>query len=978
MGAQVCEDGAFGMCVCGGPLPDGGGLDGAMDGAIEDGAIPREDGALNDGATPRDDGAMSDGAMSDGSTEPCTNGATRCSALGVERCEDGAWLGDATCALGCMAGACVSGPAMCTPDATRCYRSSVQRCNREGSAWLHDSICAEECDAGLCVGACTNGAARCVDDRREVCTGGAWTNDMTCALGCESRVCVEAELSLPGTVLDLSGTHVYEGCVDLDLGGELRVPAGQTLEIRARCLRVSASSRITIGAGSTLRVRVTETAEVDGTVSGGAEAFLESLGSLELAGSVTSARTILRADELSIASGGTTSGASLNAALYGQSFDNDGTHGGIVSVMPPVPLESSTHPSAGVWNLTGDDVVISWSRPFASARGYYVSLGDAVPGPGVGSFTTTESVVLPASSFGPGTNRLRVVAVNADSEIGTFTEDLLVRLNVRSPVVTSTSHPTDAWGGVDDVFLSWTDPPGAPAGTYVGFFYVWDRQADTEPSATRGTFDDRRMLLLNDQAPGTWYFHINAVDQLGRTSSTAHRRVRIGPNPGAGNVAGTVTDATTGDPIDGATVLANGGLLRTRTDATGDYTFRGELPASSEPYRITVRARGYVSAEMNATVGVGGAVVRHFELSRSATPPGPPVSFSWELPIDSVTPNEPSVAIGPAGRYVWSRVGDIAGEDRIEIGTLTGDSVQVTAGTDEYYDYPRTEVGWNGTRFHALDVYQCGYEASFAYGHGWSCLQMRTWDPSGATVDGWRRYRNSGQTGSPSVAWNGTSYGTFFISYNALYHRELTEDLEFADGGTGTTHDLLSSGHYDTRQQANTRAIWDGSNYAVAWQIGRSAASSTPVVFFARWSADLDVVQARMEIDVSRGTSELGLVFDGTRYHLLYVFLEGSTYGVALRSVSSTGVLGARTVIDPDVGSARSPSLAFDGRHLLLAYEDGSGTSRFEVRDTSHTLVDSRAIDGVRPRVDASAETGEGALIYTRGGVTYLRALSID
>jgi hypothetical protein len=309
----------------------------------------------------------------------------------------------------------------------------------------------------------------------------------------------------------------------------------------------------------------------------------------------------------------------------------------------------------------------------------------------------------------------------------------------------------------------------------------------------------------------------------------------------------------------------------------------------------------------------------------------------------------------------------------------TGEVVHEEATADEYYTYPRAEVGWSGTEFFGLDYYQCGYDAAFSYGSGWSCIRMRTWDRSGTVRAGWRAWRNSGQTGSPSAAWNGSSFGTFFVSYSALYFRELEDDLTFTNGLDGTTHTSLSSGHNDTRQSATTRAIWDGSGYAVAWNIGRATSDATPTVFFGRWGRDLSVLQARIEVDDTRSSSELDLVFDGTQYHLAYIDRNGTHWDVVLRTISSSGTLGTRTVVLSSMDSAnRSPSLAFDGANLLLAYEEGtSGVSHLEVRrPVDHALLESYDLSGSQPRVDILPSTAEGVVLYTRSGSTYVRSIT--
>ena len=119
-------------------------------------------------------------------------------------------------------------------------------------------------------------------------------------------------------------------------------------------------------------------------------------------------------------------------------------------------------------------------------------------------------------------------------------------------------------------------------------------------------------------------------------------------------------------------------------------------------------------------------------------------------------------------------------------------------------------------------------------------------------------------------------------------------------------------------------------------------------------------------------------MWDGARYHLAYVAPNGTDSDIVLRTVSTSGALGAPTVVAGGVTYAnRSPSLAYDGAHLLLAYLDASGSGQLEVRDPSdESMIESDPIAGAKLRVDANPETGEGALLYVRGGTTYLRDLS--
>src|SRR5690606_18520954 len=190
----------------------------------------------------------------------------------------------------------------------------------------------------------------------------------------------------------------------------------------------------------------------------------------------------------------------------------------------------------------------------------------------------------------------------------------------------------------------------------VGYWYAFDRMADTVPGPS-DTFDDRNMLLLSDRAPGVWFFHIVNLDRLGRPSPlVAHYMVRVGPAPASGNVAGTITDASTGAPIPSASVLLNGGLRRATSGSTGDYTFHGAVPASSEPYRLTVRARGYAEASRAVTIGAGTAAVEHFMLTPTGAPPEDPMSMGWAFPVSNRHAGTPDVDLSADGRVIWSRV----------------------------------------------------------------------------------------------------------------------------------------------------------------------------------------------------------------------------------------------------------------------------------------------------------------------------------
>jgi len=88
----------------------------------------------------------------------------------------------------------------------------------------------------------------------------------------------------------------------------------------------------------------------------------------------------------------------------------------------------------------------------------------------------------------------------------------------------------------------------------------------------------------------------------------------LSPEP-TGTISGTVTDADTTDPIEGATVTADG--YSTATTANGTYTL-ADLPVGS--YTVTASATGYVEQSKTAEVLENQTTVVNFALTPVAAP----------------------------------------------------------------------------------------------------------------------------------------------------------------------------------------------------------------------------------------------------------------------------------------------------------------------------------------------------------------------
>ncbi|UQA57270.1 carboxypeptidase-like regulatory domain-containing protein [Polyangium aurulentum] len=900
---------------------------------------------------------------SGGMSAICIEGEVQCGAEGVETCTSDAWVPQMPCPQGCAAGACSSGQTSCTPGDLACFGGTVKECNQAGTGWLASSLCLEQCKGGLCAGACTAGEQRCNGDTREVCgAGGAWMTESACALGCAQSVCVESELSNQGNMVTLSGKHVYQGCVTLQFGGTISVPAGQTLEIWAKCLSMAPGTGITLGSGASLRFHAAETIDLAGTISGGDLVWLSAWKSLVNKATLQSANVTLRADLLTNDAGGSVVGNA--AALHGTSFTNNGVFNGAVSVMPPEELSSVTHPGNGWWNWTAEGLDVSWDKPFPGALGYYVTLGDAVPAPGTGMFTGTEHITLPADALRHGKNRVRVVAVNGDSIVGTYPIDLSISLNVKPPFVTSMSHPNEAqWTNTPDVFLSWTAPPDAPAGTFVGYRYAWDHRADTIPTAQNGTFTTNQQVLMAGQAPGVWFFHVTALDRLGRsTPLVGHYEVRVGASPVTGNVAGHIDVG--GAPAPGVHVTLNGGMLHAYTSASGDYTFYGKVPALGMQYEVSAALPGHAKVAATVDVGANATTVQNFTLVPA---PSPGYRLGWEFPLSNKALHSPSFALGSRGRLVWSHIVSNPGSEGVTFARSTGDVIATRATYPEYYTWEQpTEVGWDGTSFYVLDTYACDDNGSFLPGHGWSCLQMQRFNAAGTDITPAVQYATSGQSGSGSAVWNGSTFGTFFVSYASLMFREITASMAFADGLAKTVNTKLEGPYVDLRQSAWTQAVWDGSGYGVLYQFNDC--------YFARYDANHAQLVAPVVLDACTQNTLLGLIWDGANYHAAYV-KSGMQGGIQLRRISTAGALSAPV----KVAGSTHPSLAYDQRNLLLAY-NVNGKSVLEIRSpVDHSLKQTIDLGPVTdPRVDFNPQTGEAAVIYLTPAGLFVRSLYLD
>ena len=124
---------------------------------------------------------------------------------------------------------------------------------------------------------------------------------------------------------------------------------------------------------------------------------------------------------------------------------------------------------------------------------------------------------------------------------------------------------------------------------------------------------------------------------------------------GTGTLAGVVTDATTGDPISGATVTANPGSYTTTTSsnpfAEENYTLSA-LPAGT--YTVSVSAAGYeTKTETGVQVTEGNTTTLDFALTPSAGETEKKIQVTLSPANGTVNETVTVTAIGPENNLYY-------------------------------------------------------------------------------------------------------------------------------------------------------------------------------------------------------------------------------------------------------------------------------------------------------------------------------------
>ncbi len=568
----------------------------------------------------------------------CTDGAKRCAANGsaVEQCLSGQWNVSQSCGQGCAAGACTT-TTTCAAGAVRCSGNDVQTCNSTGTAWLHQTSCQMGCASGLCTDTCTAGKKRCNGQVPETCNASAsWVAGVTCPLGCWLGECIEPDLVVDGTTVTLDGDKRYGNAIVVRDGGTLKVGSSASLTLRAKSIFVEAGSRIT---GDSVNYATTGGSHYDDDSSavpgpkyssyypgGGAIRLLAD--TIKIDGDVSSngyyqqyrGDIVVAADSISGDAGFTgyyvklLHGASDALAVHASSG-----YGTFRSAMPPDRLSSTTHPDPTLWYNDGQPTVsVAWSKPFASANGYYwLSTSDSneLPAPGFTSskYATGEAISFPSSQLYADMNYVHVVTVDSKSTVGTIKTSFPVQINRVPPAAVSPSHNSSTWTNDPAVFMKWTNT--VSDASFTGYAYVLDHFMDTIPGPT-ATFTTNKQTLLAGTPNGLWFFHVVSKDTRGFfTKAASHTMVLVGPEPLKEAVSGTITDSSSGAALDAVTIKVNHGVYQAKTGPSGVYTYVNGLYVGE--WVLTAEKAGYTTATKTISLVKGTPAVVDFALVKN-------------------------------------------------------------------------------------------------------------------------------------------------------------------------------------------------------------------------------------------------------------------------------------------------------------------------------------------------------------------------
>lgn len=596
-------------------------------------------------------------------TVSCAPGAHRCNGNAVEVCNSSgtAYLLASTCASACASGLCTGA---CTPGAKRCNNGSSETCNGAGTAWEGAQACSSGCDdaTGTCALASLEITSNMdldgvvvVNGPVTVRSGATLTSpagDLTIRA---TSITVELNASIAAAPTGenpkgAGGAYTYTSCGGAGGGygtyGSYSsycgstgrgVPFGSATDaIVEQGSKGGDSPSGAVGGkgGGAIRL-IAATIDVAGQVTangntganasygagggGSGGGILIAADTLTVSGTVSAAGGAGGTSSVSSSYSGAAGGSGRVKLLHGTSANVTGTLIGEATqgLLPPLTITSSTHPDPDL--IYNDDFAViglAWERAFPSVQGYYHRTSTAasnVPTPANGAFVAGELLALDRDAVVEGDNYFHIASVDPQSAVGTIERPFRIRVNTVPPSISSSSHPSPStWSSNVNAFFAWTLPNDDV--NHKGYYYVLDHYGDTVPPTSGPLLPvTQKQILLSNLTPGIWEFHVVSIDQRGyRTKAADHYQIRIGTDPGAGTLLGTVTAG--GAPVQGAKVRINRSLIGPDQSslANGAYNFGGSVPAGT--WEVSVEKDGFQTQTQTVTVTDGGSTTANFAL----------------------------------------------------------------------------------------------------------------------------------------------------------------------------------------------------------------------------------------------------------------------------------------------------------------------------------------------------------------------------
>ena len=590
----------------------------------------------------------------------CTAGTVRCNTNNVEVCNasGSAWLFKQACDTTCNQGLCAD---PCQGGNRRCNASTVETCTDAGTGWVPAAL--PDAGSPLCANGCYKGdcmeADLVIDGITKVMEGDySFKNSVIIKNGGQLKVGPSGQLQIRAKTISVQDSAsqvnangvgdrpgastqviVYSHCHDTALccGGGYHVNinvtciAGQP----TNCTVVDVNPCANVVAPQTLRTDDLSTEEgakySAAAVGGGLVKFIAE--SIDIKGQVTSNGTapgtggtmLFAADTLTgngalQATGGTNGFIKL---LRGStdSYTGSATGTTIKSVMPPLDVVSGSHSDASRWYNDGlGDLFLAWTKPFPTVNGYYYKVSqtiDTLPSQAAnnGTFLQAESLKVPATQLPQGTSYFHIVTVDSAFNVGTVKNTLQVNVSTVPPTVVSASHPAQrTWYQNAALFFSWTNPQADS--NFNGYYYAFDKFADTVPAVTPANFTTNKQVLLSNTANGIWVFHlVNRDTRNAITKAARHFVVYVGAEPAKENISGSIFDASNNNaPLTGVTITVNRGLFNQTSTAAGTYTFGGQLYVGQ--WELTVSKPGYLPVVKQVTLVAGAPLNENFTLTK--------------------------------------------------------------------------------------------------------------------------------------------------------------------------------------------------------------------------------------------------------------------------------------------------------------------------------------------------------------------------